>query len=132
MGYLRDAISRNNLKLPDISQLSQILKGDRLLRADDRLATSLDGVYHRGEFYLRWLQIVSSMAFGTRTGRFATRFIAIPFGGAFLIIGGINSLLHLFSGKPSATKAAADAAAEDGQCGLLATDLMPPLRALLG
>jgi hypothetical protein len=94
MGYLRDAISRNNLKLPDVSSIGQIIKGDRLLKADDKFDVALDGVYHRGEFYLRWLQVISSLAFGTRAGRFATQYIAIPFGGAFLIVEGINHLLH--------------------------------------
>ena len=94
MGYLRDAISRNNLKLPDVSSIGQIIKGDRLLKADDKFDVALDGVYHRGEFYLRWLQVISSLAFGTRVGRFATKYIAIPFGGAFLIVEGINHLLH--------------------------------------
>lgn len=111
MGYLRDAISRNNLKLPDVSHVSQIFKGDRLLRADDQFDGSLDGVYHRGEFYLRWLQTVSSMAFGTRTGRFATRFIAIPFGGAFLIIEGLSHLLHMFTATQTAAQAAKELAA---------------------
>ena len=34
MGDLRDAISRNNLKLPDISWRFDVLHGDQLLRAD--------------------------------------------------------------------------------------------------
>lgn len=103
MGYLRDAISRNTLKLPDISSVRQILKGDRLLKADDRFDETLDGVYHRGEFYLRWLQLVSSLAFGTKTGRFTTQYLAIPFGGAFLIVEGVNHIRHRFvedSGNP--------------------------------
>ena len=65
MGDLRDAISRNNLKLPDLSDLRDFLRGDQLLRADRRLATVLDGVYRRGEFYLRWMQRMSSLGFGT-------------------------------------------------------------------
>ena len=96
MGYLRDAISRNNLKLPDVSSIRQIIGGDRLLKADDELDVALDGVYHRGEFYLRWLQVVSSLGFGTDRGRFLTKYIAIPFGGAFLIVEGVKYLLsHL-------------------------------------
>ena len=77
MGYLRDAISRNNLKLPDVSSIGQIIKGDRLLKADDKFDVALDGVYHRGEFYLRWLQVISSLAFGTRVGRFATQYLSL-------------------------------------------------------
>ena len=66
MGDLRDAISRNNLKLPDLSEAARFLRGDQLLRADRKLALALDGVYRRGEFYLRWMQRLSSLGFGTR------------------------------------------------------------------
>ena len=93
MGYLRDAISRNDLKLPDLTDPKDLIRGDHLLRTDDRLDVSLDGVYRRGEFYLRWLQIISSLAFGTRTGRFATLFLAIPFGGAVVIVVGAHHIL---------------------------------------
>ena len=95
MGYLRDAISRSNLKLPDVSSFRQIIKGDRLLKADDTLDVELDGVYHRGEFYLRWLQVISSLAFGTHSGRFFTKYIAIPFGGALLIVEGVRYIHSL-------------------------------------
>ncbi|MDG2126783.1 MAG: hypothetical protein P8K08_02190 [Fuerstiella sp.] len=93
MGYLRDAISRNDLKLPDLTDPKDLIRGDHLLRSDDRLDVSLDGVYRRGEFYLRWLQIISSLAFGTRTGRFATLFLAIPFGGAVVIVVAAHHIL---------------------------------------
>ena len=100
MGYLRDAISRNDLKLPDIQELREVWHGDQLLRADDQLDLALDGVYRRGEFYLRWLQIVSSFYFGTRIGRFATMFVIIPFGGAVVIVEGTMHIIHMFHGKP--------------------------------
>ncbi len=86
MGHLRDAISRNNLKLPDLSRPRSFLEGDQLLQADRRLAIVLDGVYHRGEFYLRWMQRISSLGFGTRVGRFLTRFAVVPFGGAYVVL----------------------------------------------
>jgi len=92
LGHFRDALSRNNLKLPDFSIESDLLAGDPLLRADRRLAVALDGVYHRAEFYLRWLQRLSSLAFGTRSGRFLTRYAAVPFGGAYLLLAGIYHL----------------------------------------
>ena len=96
MGYLRDAISRNDLKLPDLmSNPKDLIRGDHLLRTDDRLDVSLDGVYRRGEFYLRWLQVVSSIAFGTHVGRFITLFLAIPFGGAVVIVVGTQHLIHV-------------------------------------
>ncbi len=94
LGYLRDAISRNDLKLPDLSDIRDLWRGDYLLRADDRLDVSMDGVYRRGEFYLRALQTTSSIFFGNRTGRFATLFLIIPFGGAYVIVRGLE-LLHV-------------------------------------
>lgn len=96
MGYLRDAISRNDLKLPDVQDLREVWHGDSLLQADDRLDLALDGVYRRGEFYLRWLQLVSSFFFGTRFGRFATLYLIIPFGGAVVIVEGALHVIHMF------------------------------------
>ncbi|MGQ9573982.1 MAG: hypothetical protein ACUVUC_01565 [Thermoguttaceae bacterium] len=94
IGDLRDALSRNNLKLPDVAGLRDFLRGDPLLRSDFRLANSLDGVYGRAEFYLRWLQQLSSLAFGTKTGRLLTRYVAVPFGGAYLVLAGLEHLVH--------------------------------------
>lgn len=99
IGNLRDAISRNNLKLPDLTGASEFALGDQLLRADRQLADSLDGVYHRGELYLRWPQRLSSLAFGTAAGRFLTRWVAIPFGGAYLALAGLQHIVHLLSHK---------------------------------
>lgn len=95
MGDLRDAISRNNLRLPDVANIHDFFRGDRLLRANRQLSLSLDGVYHRGEAYLRFLQRISSLAFGTQTGRFLTLTIAVPFGGAYVILAGIYELILL-------------------------------------
>lgn len=97
MGDLRDALSRNNLKLLDFAQPKDLLHGDQLLRADRQLAHLLDGVYHRGEFYLRWMQQFSFLAFGTRLGRFLTRHLAVPFGGSYLALAGLQHILELFS-----------------------------------
>jgi len=94
MGDLRDAISRNNLKLPDLASLKQLLVGDQVLKADRQLAASLDGVYRGGEAYLRFPQRLSSLAFGTPIGRFLTRYVAIPFGGAFLFLEGLQHLVN--------------------------------------
>lgn len=132
MGDFRDALSRNNLKLPDLSPLAPtpaaptdrrgkrraagrglgswaalplvwayaylaaVLRGDELLRADRLLGVSLDGVYRRGEFYLRWMQRFIALAFGTRTGRFLTRYLAVPFVGAFLALAGTDHLIEIF------------------------------------
>lgn len=97
MSHLRDALARNQLKLPDLSTRS-FIHGDRLLRADRLLEDSLLGVYRRGEFYLRWLQRFSALAFGTRLGRFLTRYVAIPYGSAYVGLEGLQHLLHLFLG----------------------------------
>lgn len=112
MGYLRDAISRNDLKLPDLTDPKDLIRGDHLLRTDDRLDVNLDGVYRRGEFYLRWLQVVSSLAFGTRTGRFFTLFMAIPFGGAVVIVVGLAHLLAVLTGAHQKEVEAAEKAAQ--------------------
>jgi hypothetical protein len=107
LGYLRDSISRNDLKLPDLSDIRDLWRGDYLLRADDRLEFAMDGVYRRGEFYLRALQTTSSIFFGNRTGRFATLFLIIPFGGAYVTVRGLEHMLHLLPGnRPPATPAA--------------------------
>lgn len=104
MGDLRDAISRNQLKLPDLAGPMEFFRGDRLMRADRALALELEGVYRGGEIYLRGLQRQSSVAFGTRAGRFLTRYIALPFGGAFVILEGlqhlINPLVRVLTGVP--------------------------------
>jgi hypothetical protein len=89
MSDLRDAVARNQLKLPDLAGPGEFLLGDRLLKANRGLAAALDGVYHRGEIYLRLLQRLSSTAFGTSPGRFLTRFLVLPFGGAFVLLMGL-------------------------------------------
>lgn len=94
MGYLRDAISKNDLKLPDLHGIKEAWSGDRLLKADDQLDQVLDGVYRRGDFYLRWIQMISAVFFGTTKGRFATLFLIIPFGGALVLIEAIRHIWH--------------------------------------
>ncbi|HET6425125.1 MAG TPA: hypothetical protein VFG20_15670, partial [Planctomycetaceae bacterium] len=103
LGHVRDALSRGQLKLADLSGPREFLQGDVLLRADRELGRRLEGVYQRGPFYLRWLQRTTSLAFGTPPGRFITRFIALPFGGAFIALKGLHYLLeevHQFVGTP--------------------------------
>lgn len=93
MGDLRDSVSRNNLKLPDLAGPKELVLGDRLIRANRRMPAALDGVYHRGEFYLRWLQRLSSLAFGTVLGRFLVLYVLLPFGGAFLTLEGLQHVI---------------------------------------
>src|SRR5262249_38272854 len=93
LGELRDALSRNQLKLPDLSGPVEFLRGDQLLQLDKRLSRELDGVYRRGEIYLRWFQRGSSLFFGTPQGRFVTRFALLPFVGAFVVLEGVQHLI---------------------------------------
>jgi len=123
LGDLRDAISRNQLKMPDLTDAREFVSGDPLLRTDKLLASRVDGVYQRGPFYLRWLQRVSSLAYGTHYGRMLTKFLFLPFGLSFLTLMAVEEVAHLVIGHPptSATHAAVDApptppiAAEPGE-----------------
>lgn len=98
LGDLRDALSRNDLKLPDLA-LADLRAGDPLLRADVLLSTSLDGVYRRGEAYMRWLQRISSVLFGTGIGRFLTRYALLPLLGAFAVIEGLQHMIAPFAAR---------------------------------
>ncbi len=95
MGDLRDALARNRLKLADLSGPGEFLAGDPLLRANQKLAVSLDGVYHRGEVYLRGLQRASSLAFGTRVGRLLTLYLILPLLGAFVALKAVQEVAEL-------------------------------------
>ncbi len=95
LGDLRDAASQSNLKMPDLANPGEFFHGDRLLNADRALAGQLDGVHRRGEVYLRWFQRFSAVAFGTRTGRFLTRYLALPYGGAFVALKGLEEIVLL-------------------------------------
>jgi hypothetical protein len=97
IGDLRDALSRNNMKLPDFGGVKDLFYGDPLLKADRRLGEILRGIYRPAEFYLRWLQQLTSLSFGTRIGRFLTLYLAVPFGGAFLIVKFVDHILHFLS-----------------------------------
>ena len=96
LGHLRDALSQNNLKLSDLTSPWELLTGDLLLRIDRRLATVLSGVYSRGPVYLRWSHQLSALAFGTGFGRALTRYLALPYGGAFLLVEFGRHLAHTF------------------------------------
>jgi hypothetical protein len=91
---LRDTISRNNLKLPDLRDPRELIRGDPLLQLDRRLSTTLDGVYRPSEIYLRLLQKLTAPNFGTRFGRWFTRFVTLPFGGALVILEGIDLIFR--------------------------------------
>jgi hypothetical protein len=95
LGDVRDAIARNRLKMPDLAGVGEFLRGDGLLRADIELSYALDGIYRKGEFYLRVIQRFSALFFGTKLGRLITIFIAIPFGGAFLALMFAEEVHHI-------------------------------------
>lgn len=93
IGHLRDAISRNQLKLPDLTA-PDFVGRDPLLRLDRLLSESIDGVYRRGEIYLRGLQKLASLFFGTKVGRAFTLYLVLPFGAAFVLLSGISHILY--------------------------------------
>ncbi len=86
IGASRDAISRNQMKLPDLTGPVELVTGDPLIRLNRKLAVGLDGVYRRGEFYMRLLHRFSSVAFGTTFGRLLVLFLILPFGLAFFVL----------------------------------------------
>jgi hypothetical protein len=88
--HLRDALSGNQLKLDDLSGPRELWSGDSLLAADRKLARSLDGVYRGGEVYLRWLQRLSSLSFGTKIGRALLLCVLMPVGIAFVALEGLG------------------------------------------
>jgi hypothetical protein len=92
IGNLRDALSHNELKLPDLT-LRALAGGDQLLRADRALAARLDGVYRRGEIYLRGLQKLSSILFGTAVGRVVCLYFLLPLLGAFTMLEGLQHVV---------------------------------------
>jgi hypothetical protein len=93
-GDLRDAIAKHGPKMSDLSGIREWTCGDALLRADRLLAHRLDGVYHRGELYLRMFQRMSSIGFGNRVGRWATLYLILPFLGAFLALEFTQHVVH--------------------------------------
>jgi len=92
IGDLRDALAKNQLKCDDLTARA-LLTGDELLRADAALSTRLDGVYHRGEIYLRFLQRASSVAFGTRPGRLVSTGLVLPVLAAFVLLEGVQHIV---------------------------------------
>ncbi|MCA9523868.1 MAG: hypothetical protein KC609_23020 [Myxococcales bacterium] len=86
LSRLRDALSRNLLKLDDLRSPLELMRGDALLRLDRELTRAMPGLYRRGEFYLRLLQRVSSLFFATVPGRLLTRYAVLPLAGAFVIV----------------------------------------------
>ncbi|HEV3203669.1 MAG TPA: hypothetical protein VGY77_04770, partial [Gemmataceae bacterium] len=97
-GDLRDAVSRNQVKLADPADPQEFVRGDPLLQLNRRLTTLLDGVYRPADFYLRWLERFTALNFGTQAGRAITRYVTLPFGGALLFILGLHVVVDIFHG----------------------------------
>jgi len=95
IGDLRDAIARNRLKMPDLRGPVDFLSGDPLLKADLLLAYELDGIYRKGEFYLRWLQRASSLFFANPVGRGLFLFLFLPCAGAFMTVVAAQEMSHI-------------------------------------
>jgi hypothetical protein len=95
MADVRDAIARNQLKLPDLSSPVTFFAGDPLIRLNRKLAVKMDGVYHRGEIYLRWLHRLSSLFFATPVGRWLSLYLVLPFGGAYAALIFVLELVHI-------------------------------------
>lgn len=93
---LRDTISRNQLKMPDLDDPRDLIRGDPLLRLDRRLASLLDGVYRPSDMYMRWLEQLTAVNFGSKLGRLVTLWVTIPFGGAWLLLQLLGLPFHLF------------------------------------
>ncbi|GIW88886.1 MAG: hypothetical protein KatS3mg108_3210 [Isosphaeraceae bacterium] len=129
-GELRDAIARNVVKLPDPGMVEWIY-GDRLLRTDRALARHLEGVYRGAEIYLRGLQKGSSVVFGTRPGRWLTWNVVLPFGGAFVVLEGLQHLVEPVVGLVSRAGHSdlAGAAVRLGQVGSLGVSAIGPVSA---
>src|SRR5262249_7988098 len=66
-----------------------------LVQVDRRLGSLLDGVYRPSEIYVRWLERLTALMFGTRLGRLVTRYVTIPFVGAFLVMLILSELIAL-------------------------------------
>ena len=93
-GSVRDAVSGNQLKLPDLQGPKEWLAGDELLRLDDRLAATLDGVYRPAPLYLTLMQRISAPFFGVAAGRLLTTHVLLPFGGAWIILRGLEHIIE--------------------------------------
>jgi len=104
-GNVRDAVSRSQVKLPDLAGLRELVGGDPLLRADRNLAASLDGGYRRAPAYLLAMQRLSAVAFGLPAGRWITLHLLLPFGGAWVLWKGLEHIVeplsHYSLGEPA-------------------------------
>jgi hypothetical protein len=103
-GNVRDAVSRGQVKLPDLTSIGELVGGDPLLRADKNLAASLDGAYRPAPVYLLAMQRLSAIAFGTVLSRAITLHVVVPFGGSWVFWKGLEHIVepitHYSLGEP--------------------------------
>src|SRR5262249_13420846 len=92
VGHVRDALSRNQLKLDDL-RARELVPGDALLGMNRRLGRSLAGVYRPAEVYLRFLHRLSTLFFGNPVGRFLTLYAILPFLGAYVLLEGLSHVV---------------------------------------
>src|SRR5262249_18197666 len=76
-----------------------------LRRRAGRCARTRDGVSPRGEVYLRFLQKLSSLFFGTRPGRLLTLYALLPLLLSYLVLQGLQHIVgplthHVFGVHP--------------------------------
>lgn len=100
-GVLRDTIAESYCKLGDIDSIRAVVRSDALLRADELLASALDGAYFRGEAYVRVLHRIQRVLFGSEQGRVASRFILAPALGSVTILEFFNYLIGHVVDEPA-------------------------------
>lgn len=92
---VRDVISRNDLRLQD-PNFSELFSNDVLLRLDKQLEERFHEIYRESEIYLRLLQRVSNISFGSGLGRFVVKYVLLPFGGSAFILVFMASMIEAF------------------------------------
>ena len=90
---LRDTLAVSPVKMPDLADFAQWVRGDALLLLDRRLSTLLEGIYQPSELYGATLERATAAFFGTQTGRFVSLFVLFPYLTAFVVVAFIYHLL---------------------------------------
>lgn len=85
-GSVRDALSRNQLKFPDLGGVRSFFGTDPLLELDRCLAIALDGVYQTSDIYLRWMHLLGRALFANVFGRTILLTLIVPLGGAYTLL----------------------------------------------
>ena len=89
MGDLRDALSRNNLKLPDLASVGQFLSGrSTACRPTSNWPTVSTACIAAARSTCDGRSGSARWRSARRVGRFLTRYVALPFGGAYIALEG--------------------------------------------